>query len=148
MTNARTQRRDASETGQELNRLTTAFHGVRYQVTDVARSVEFYTGHLGFTAGHQQLPVFASVSLEDLTLLLSGPKASGSRPMPDGRRQESGGWNRIVLQVSDLPARIKTLTDAGLTFRNEMEVGPGGRQIQLLDPDGNPIELFEPAERR
>jgi glyoxylase I family protein len=121
---------------------------VRYQVANVARSVDFYTGHLGFTLGHQQLPAFAAVSLDDLTLLLSGPGASGSRPMADGRRQESGGWNRIVLKVSDLPARIKTLKDAGLTFRNEMEVGPGGRQIQLLDPDGNPIELFEPAERR
>lgn len=144
MTKTRTQRGDASpETRQEPHGLAAAFHGVRYQVTDVARSVEFYTRHLGFTLGHQQPPAFAAVSLEDLTLLLSGPGASGSRPMPDGRRQEAGGWNRIVLRVSDLAARIKTLRDAGLTFRNEMEVGPGGRQIQLLDPDGNPIELFE-----
>ncbi len=123
------------------------FHGVRYQVKDVSRSVEFYTKRLGFNLGHQQLPAFASVSIENLTMLLSGPGASGSRPMPDGRQQEPGGWNRVVLQVADLPARIETLKKAGLRFRNEMEVGPGGRQIQLLDPDGNAIELFEPAQR-
>jgi glyoxylase I family protein len=123
------------------------FHGVRYQVEDVRRSVEFYTRHLGFTLGHQALPAFANVSIENLTLLLSGPGASGSRPMPDGRRQEPGGWNRVVLQVADLPARIQALKAAGLTFRNDMEVGPGGRQIQLEDPDGNAIELFEPAAR-
>ena len=121
------------------------FHGVRYQVKDVARSVEFYTKRLGFTLGHQQLPAFASVSFEHLTLLLSGPGASGSRPMPDGRNQEPGGWNRVVLQIADLPARIEALKTAGHRFRNEMEVGPGGRQILLEDPDGNAIELFEPA---
>lgn len=136
------------ETRHEPNEFVAAFHGVRYQVTDVARSVDFYTTHLGFTLDHQQLPAFASVSIEPLSLLLSGPEASGSRPMPDGERQEAGGWNRIVLRVKDLPARIKTLKEAGLNFRNEMEVGPGGRQIQLLDPDGNPIELFEPAQQR
>src|SRR5258705_5625678 len=121
------------------------FHGVRYQVSDVSRSVEFYTGQLGFELEHQQLPAFASVSLENLTLLLSGPGASGSRPMPDGSHQEPGGWNRVVLRVADLPARIEALRAAGLRFRNEMEVGPGGRQILLEDPDGNVIELFEPA---
>ena len=121
------------------------FHGVRYQVKDVSRSVEFYTRQLGFKLGHQKLPAFANVSIENLTLLLSGPGASGSRPMPDGRHQEPGGWNRVVLQVSDLPARIEALKAAGLRFRNAMEVGPGGRQIQLEDPDGNAIELFEPA---
>jgi len=123
------------------------FHGVRYQVADVARSVDFYTNRLGFTLGHQQLPAFADVSIDNVSVLLSGPQASGSRPMPDGKRQEPGGWNRIVLRVDDLPARIKALRESGLQFRNEMEVGPGGRQIQLLDPDGNPIELFEPAQR-
>jgi glyoxylase I family protein len=128
------------------NGFAVGFHGVRYQVTDVARSVEFYTGHLGFTLRHQQLPAFAAVTVGDLTLLLSGAEASGSRPMPDGKRQEPGGWNRIVLRVSDLPARISELKTAGLRFRNEMEVGPGGRQIQIEDPDGNPIELFEPAQ--
>jgi glyoxylase I family protein len=130
---------------QKRASFTVGFHGVRYQVADVARAVEFYTRHLGFVVEHQQLPAFAAVSLDHLTMLLSGPEASGSRPMPDGRRQEPGGWNRIVLRVSDLPTRIASLKAAGLHFRNEMEVGPGGKQIQLEDPDGNPIELFEPA---
>lgn len=125
--------------------LDTSFHGVRYQVADVLRSVTFYTEHLGFTLQHQQPPAFASVSLGPLVLLLSGPGASGSRPMPDGRRQESGGWNRIVLRVTDLPRRIESLKAAGVRFRNEMEVGPGGRQVQIEDPDGNAIELFEPG---
>lgn len=120
-------------------------HGMRYQVKDVARSVAFYTQHLGFTLEHQQLPAFASVSLGDSHILLSGPGASGSRPLPNGQRQEPGGWNRVVLRVSDLQACIATLENAGVRFRNEMEVGPGGRQIQVEDPDGNPIELFEPA---
>ena len=120
-------------------------HGVRYQVKDVARSVAFYTSHLGFTLEHQQLPAFASVSLGDAQILLSGPQASGSRPMPNGQQQESGGWNRVVLRVTDLPAFIETLKQVGLHFRNDMETGPGGRQIQVEDPDGNPIELFEPA---
>ena len=120
-------------------------HGVRYQVTDVARAVAFYTEHLGFTLEHQQLPAFASVSLGDAQILLSGPGASGSRPMPDGRRQEPGGWNRVVLKVADLPRLIEELRTSGLPFRNDMESGPGGRQIQIEDPDGNPIELFEPA---
>jgi glyoxylase I family protein len=120
-------------------------HGVRYQVRDVARSVAFYSTHLGFTLEHQQLPAFASASLGDAQILLSGPQASGSRPMPNGQSQEPGGWNRIVLRVNDLPAFIETLKKAGLHFRNDMETGPGGKQIQLEDPDGNPIELFEPA---
>ncbi len=122
-----------------------AVHGVRYQVVDVARSVEFYTTHLGFTVEHQHLPAFAAISLGDATILLSGPQASGSRPMPDGQRQEPGGWNRVVLRVSDLPAFIAVLEKADLRFRNQMETGPGGKQIQIEDPDGNPIELFEPA---
>jgi glyoxylase I family protein len=120
-------------------------HGVRYQVTDVARAVAFYTQHLGFAARHQQLPAFANVSLGDAQLLISGPGASGSRPMPDGRPQEPGGWNRVVLRVADLPALIAELRNAGVRFRNDMETGPGGRQIQIEDPDGNAIELFEPA---
>jgi glyoxylase I family protein len=120
-------------------------HGVRYQVTDVARSVTFYTERLGFELQHQQPPAFASVSLGGATILLSGPGASGSRSMPDGQRQEPGGWNRVVLKVSDLPGLIAELTKAGVRLRNEMETGPGGRQIQIEDPDGNPIELFEPA---
>jgi glyoxylase I family protein len=120
-------------------------HGVRYQVRDVVRAVAFYTDHLGFTLQHQQLPAFASVSLGEFTLLLSGPGASGSRPMPGGESQTPGGWNRVVLRVTDLPAQIDALKSAGVTFRNQMEAGPGGRQIQVEDPDGNPIELFEPA---
>ena len=122
-----------------------AVHGVRYQVKDVARSVAFYTGQLGFTLQHQQLPAFASISLGDAQVLLSGPGASGSRPMPDGQRQAPGGWNRVVLKVTDLPGFIDALKQAGIRFRNEMETGPGGRQVQVEDPDGNPIELFEPA---
>ena len=120
-------------------------HGVRYQVTDVARAVEFYTTHLGFTVEHQQLPAFTSISLGDAQVLLSGPQASGSRPMPNGQRQEPGGWNRVVLRVTNLPAFIESLKRAGLRFRNDMETGPGGRQIQIEDPDGNAVELFEPA---
>ena len=120
-------------------------HGVRYQVKDVARAVAFYTGHLGFKLEHQQLPAFASVSLGGTQILLSGPGASGSRPLPNGQRQEPGGWNRVVLKVADLPACIDGFKKSGVRFRNEMETGPGGRQIQVEDPDGNPIELFEPA---
>jgi glyoxylase I family protein len=121
-------------------------YGVRYQTKDVARAVAFYTERLGFTLGHQQLPAFASVSLGDVQLLLSGPQASGSRPMPGGEQQEPGGSNRIVLRVHDLPALVEILTQSEVGFRNGMVSGPGGRQIQVLDPDGNPIELFEPAE--
>jgi glyoxylase I family protein len=118
----------------------------RYQVSDVGRAVAFYTDHLGFELEHQQLPAFAHVSLGELPLLLSGPGASGSRPLPGGQSQQPGGWNRIVLRVAELPTCIERLKKAGLHFRNEMEVGPHGRQIQLEDPDGNAIELFEPAK--
>jgi len=121
------------------------FHGVRYQVRDVARSAEFYSRHLGFRIEQQRLPAFATLVLGPLDLLLSGRGASGSRPMPDGRVQGPGGWNRVVLRVSNLPSWIEKLRKAGVHFRNAMETGPGGRQIQLEDPDGNPVELFEPA---
>lgn len=123
------------------------FHGVRYQAADVARSIDFYTRKLGFKLEHQQLPDFAAVSIGALKILLSGHGASGSRPMPNGQRQEPGGWNRVVLRAKDLASCIEELKEAGVHFRNEMEVGPGGKQIQLEDPDGNPIELFEPARR-
>jgi glyoxylase I family protein len=135
----------ANDTDREKPSAIFSVHGVRYLVTDVARAAAFYTGHLGFRLEHQQLPAFASVSLGDFTLLLSGPGASGSRPMPGGESQQPGGWNRVVLRVADLPAQIDALKNAGVTFRNQMESGPGGRQIQVEDPDGNPIELFEPA---
>ena len=118
---------------------------VRYQVKDVRRSLAFYTQQLGFKLDQKNLPAFGQVSIGNFKLILSGPGASGSRTMPDGRTQEPGGWNRVILHVADLPARIEALKNAGFHFRNQMEVGPGGKQIQLEDPDGNPIELFEPA---
>jgi glyoxylase I family protein len=120
-------------------------YGVRYQIKDVGRSIDFYTQKLGFKLDRQHLPAFAQVSVGDFRLTLSGPGASGSRPMPDGQAQQPGGWNRVMLQVADLSAAVEALKQAGVQFRNEVESGPGGRQIQLLDPDGNPVELFEPA---
>ena len=129
----------------DSQRLVKSFWGVRYQVKDVSRSISFYTQQLGFKLDHQHLPAFGQVSVGNLKLVLSGPGASGSRPLSDGRQQEPGGWNRVILEVENLPARIETLKKGGLRFRNEMEVGPGGKQIQLEDPDGNSIELFEPA---
>jgi glyoxylase I family protein len=125
----------------------TAFHGVRYLVADVKRAIEFYTTHLGFNLEHQQFPMFATIALGPLKIHLSGPGASGSRSLPGGERQSPGGSNRVVLRVKDLSAVIETLRSAGAAFRNTMESGPAGRQIQVLDPDGNPVELFEPAHR-
>lgn len=116
---------------------------VRYQVLDVDRAVAFYTEHMGFRLDQRSGAVFASVSRGDLHLLLGGPGSSGSRPMPDGRRQEPGGWNWIVLYVENLDSMISALRRAGARFRNDVEVGPGGKQIQVEDPDGNPIELHE-----
>ncbi len=130
---------------QEGSSFVLGLWGVRYQVKDVSRAVAFYTQQLGFKLDQQTLPAFAQVSIGNLKLILSGPGASGSRPMPDGLHQEPGGWNRVVLQVADLPSRIQQMKKAGIRFRNQMEIGPGGKQIQLEDPDGNPIELFEPA---
>jgi glyoxylase I family protein len=121
--------------------------GVRYQVKDVQRSIAFYAQMLGFNLDQQNLPAFGQVSIGHLKLILSGPGASGSRLLPDGRMQEPGGSNRLVLEVEDLPARIAQLKKAGVNFRNEMEAGPGGKQVQVFDPDGNPIELFEPSRR-
>ena len=134
-----------SESPHPTQALIAGFWGVRYQVTDVQRAITFYTHTLGFELDMQSLPAFGQVSIGGLKLILSGPGASGSRPMPDGRQQEPGGWNRVLLQVQDLSARIAHLKEAGLPFRNDMEVGPGGKQIQIEDPDGNPIELFEPT---
>jgi glyoxylase I family protein len=129
----------------ETRDLVTDWWGVRYQVEDVARSIEFYTKRLGFKLDAKHLPAFAQVSLGKLKLILSGPGASGSRPLPGGVRQQPGGWNRIILQVADVARAIDAFRKAGLPLRNDMESGPGGKQVQLEDPDGNPIELFEPA---
>jgi glyoxylase I family protein len=116
---------------------------VRYQVADIGRSITFYTEHLGFQLGERSGSAFAAVLRRNLRLILSGPGSSGSRPMPGGRRQEPGGWNRIVIYVDDLEAFSGSLRAAGVRFRNEVEVGPGGKQILIEDPDGNPIELHE-----
>ena len=137
----------SSESPQTTRSFVVGFWGVRYQVTDVQRAIDFYTETLGFHLDMKVLPAFGQVSIGGLKLILSGPGASGSRAMPDGRQQEPGGWNRVLLQVRDLPAQITALKAAGLRFRNEMEAGPGGRQIQIEDPDGNPVELFEPTGR-
>ena len=145
MTSIQQNEKQHSESPQTTHALIVGFWGVRYQVKDVQRAITFYTQTLGFRLDMQNLPAFGQVSTSGLKLILSGPGASGSRPMPDGRQQEPGGWNRVLLQVQDLPARIAELKEAGLRFRNEMESGPGGKQIQIEDPDGNPIELFEPA---
>ena len=118
---------------------------IRYQVKNVDASVDFYTKHLGFKLEMKAGTAFAKISSGNFVLWLSGPASSGSRPLPDGRTQEPGGWNRIALEVADLPAIVAEVKRAGLRFRNEIEVGPGGKQIQLEDPDGNPVELFEPA---
>ena len=147
MTSKQNTEESRSESRQATDALIVGFWGVRYQVTDVQRAIAFYTRTLGFTLDMQNLPAFGQLSIAGLKLILSGPGASGSRPTPDGRQQEPGGWNRVVLQVQDLPARIAHLKDAGIRCRNEMEVGPGGKQIQIEDPDGNPIELFEPARQ-
>jgi catechol 2,3-dioxygenase-like lactoylglutathione lyase family enzyme len=119
------------------------FAHVRYQVTDIDRSIAFYTQTLGFALETQVGAAFASVHRGKLRLVLGGPGSSGSRPMPDGRKQAPGGWNRILLYVDDLDTEIARLENEDVRFRNGVESGPGGRQIQIEDPDGNPIELHE-----
>lgn len=118
---------------------------VRYMVDDVDAAVAFYTEHFGFTLLSNAAPAFADVIRGSLRLLLSGPKSSAGRPMPDGRQPGPGGWNRIHLIVEDLPAEVERLRAAGLTFRNDIVKGPGGSQILIDDPSGNPVELFEPS---
>ena len=118
---------------------------VRYMVDDVQAAVDFYTTHFGFTLRSSAAPAFADVTRGNLRLLLSGPSSSAGRPMPDGRRPGPGGWNRIELVVDDLAAEVERLRAAGLTFRNDIVTGPGGSQILLDNPAGNPIELFQPA---
>jgi len=120
---------------------------VRYMVDDVEAAVAFYTTHLGFTLLSKTAPAFADVERDGLRLLLSGPTSSAGRPMPDGRRPGPGGWNRIHLIVEDLSSEVNRLRAAGVHFRNDIVTGPGGAQILLDDPAGNPIELFQPAKR-
>ena|SRR5215210_173511 len=116
---------------------------VRYLVRDVDAAISFYTEHFGFALEQQMGPAFAIVARDDLLLWLSGPQSSAARPMPDGRRPEPGGWNRLVVEVEDLETKVAELKKAGVTFRNEIVTGPGGKQIVLDDSDGNPVELFE-----
>jgi catechol 2,3-dioxygenase-like lactoylglutathione lyase family enzyme len=121
------------------------FVNVRYMVDDVEDAVAFYTTHFGFEVLSNYAPAFADVARGQLRLLLSGPTSSAGRPMPDGRTPEPGGWNRIHLIVEDIAGEVERLRSAGLTFRNDIVSGPGGQQILLEDPAGNPIELFQPA---
>jgi catechol 2,3-dioxygenase-like lactoylglutathione lyase family enzyme len=118
---------------------------VRYMVDDVAAAVDFYTKHFGFTLGTKAVPAFADVLRGNLRLLLSGPTSSAGRPMPDGRKPEPGGWNRIEFVVDNIAAEVERLRAEGVHFRNDIVTGPGGKQILLEDPSGNPIELFQPA---
>jgi len=117
---------------------------VRYLVSDVALATEFYTRHLGFALQQQFGPAMAILRRDDLTFWLAGPMASAARPMPDGRTPQPGGWNRIVIEVQDLPALAGRMREAGVPFRNDIVDGPGGRQILCEDPSGNVVELFEP----
>ena len=118
---------------------------VRYLVDDVESSIDFYTTHLDFELRTSAAPAFADVTRGNLRLLLSGPASSAGRPMPDGRRPEPGGWNRIHFVVEDIDAEVERLRAAGVGFRNDIVSGPGGRQILVDDPSGNPIEIFQPA---
>jgi catechol 2,3-dioxygenase-like lactoylglutathione lyase family enzyme len=118
---------------------------VRYMVDDVEASIDFYTRHLGFEVRTSAIPAFADVTRGNLRLLLSGPKSSAGRPMPDGATPTAGGWNRIHLIVSDLQAEVSRLRAEGVDFRNDVVTGPGGSQILLRDPSGNLVELFQPA---
>jgi catechol 2,3-dioxygenase-like lactoylglutathione lyase family enzyme len=118
---------------------------VRYIVRDVDEAVAFYTGRLGFELKQQFGPAMAITRRGELTLWLAGPKASASRPMPDGRKPEPGGWSRFVLEVKDLEALVGELRAQGVSFRNEIVTGPGGQQILCEDPSGNVVELFKPA---
>jgi catechol 2,3-dioxygenase-like lactoylglutathione lyase family enzyme len=119
---------------------------VRYMVDDVGRAVDFYTEHFGFEPGHDAAPAFAEVLRGNLRLLLAGPESSAGRPMPDGRKPAPGGWNRIHFVVDDIDAEVERLRAAGVEFRNDIVSGPGGRQILVDDPSGNPIEIFQPAD--
>jgi catechol 2,3-dioxygenase-like lactoylglutathione lyase family enzyme len=117
-------------------------------IDDVPAAIKFYTTHLGFAADMDASPAFASVTRDGVRLLLSGKTSSGRRAMADGREPVPGGWNRIHIQVEDLAAEVNRLRNAGLKFRNDVITGPGGSQIILDDPSGNPVELFQPSEKR
>jgi catechol 2,3-dioxygenase-like lactoylglutathione lyase family enzyme len=119
---------------------------VRYMVEDVGAAVTFYTTHLGFTPLSNAAPAFADVQRGKLRLLLSGRTSSAGRPMPDGAQPVPGGWNRIHLLVDNIAQEVERLRASGVTFRNDIVTGPGGKQILLEDPSGNPIELFQPAQ--
>ncbi|MCU1395202.1 MAG: yaeR [Ilumatobacteraceae bacterium] len=123
------------------------YGSVRYIVDDVAASIDFYTTHLGFTILTNAAPAFADVARGNLRLLLSGPLSSGARTLPDGRQPAPGGWSRIHLVIDDLPGEVARMTANGVTFRSDIISGPGGQQVVLDDPSGNPIELFQPAAR-
>ena len=117
---------------------------IRYIIDDVPAAVRFYTTLLGFTVEHDASPAFASVARDGVRLLLSGEGSSGKRPLPDGRMQSPGGWNRLHLEVPDVAAEVTRLRAAGVVFRtNEIVSGPGGAQVIIEDPSGNPIELFQ-----
>ena len=121
---------------------------VRYLVDDVQAAIDFYTQHLGFEVGLNAAPAFADAVRGNLRLLLSGPTSSAGRPMADGEKPGPGGWNRIHLIVDDVEAEVRRLGEAGLRFRNEIVSGPGGSQVLLVDPSGNFVELFQPADAR
>jgi catechol 2,3-dioxygenase-like lactoylglutathione lyase family enzyme len=116
---------------------------VRYLVNDVERAEVFYVERLGFVVEQEMLPAFARIRRDDQTLWLAGPTSSAARPMPDGAQPEPGGWNRFVIEVADLTAVVEALGEDGAVFRNDIVTGPGGRQVLIEDPDGNPVELFE-----
>jgi catechol 2,3-dioxygenase-like lactoylglutathione lyase family enzyme len=120
---------------------------IRYMVDDVDESIAFYSKLLGFELLTSASPAFADVKRGNLRLLLAGPKSSAGRPMPDGRKPEPGGWNRIHFVVDNIDAEVRRLRDVGATFRNDIVTGPGGKQILLEDPSGNVVELFQPADR-
>ena len=121
---------------------------IRYMIDDVPAAVKFYTTQLGFALDQDASPAVASVARDGVRLLLSGKSSSGRRAMPDGREPVPGGWNRIHIQVDGLEAEVERLREAGLTFRNEILAGPGGSQILLDDPSGNPVELFQPKTQK
>jgi len=118
---------------------------VRYMVTEVEPAITFYTQILGFELAERRGPAFAIVAKDGLNLWLSGPQSSAARPMPDGRQPQPGGWNRLVIEVDDLNSMVDSMKQGGVSFRNDIITGPGGKQILAEDPFGNPIELFQPA---